>query len=152
MAPRREGVPPNPVACNIDMLSMSRFLAAMEPEDIIYALLPSENGAADGFAVLPIAMQQLLEEYTDLMPKELPPGLPPMRDIQHQIDLILGSNLPNRPVYRLSPKEAEELQRQVEKLLERGYIRESMSPYAVPALLVPKKGWILAPLCRQQSY
>ena len=46
MAPRREGVPPNPVACNINMLSMSRFLAAIEPEDIIYALLPGENGAA----------------------------------------------------------------------------------------------------------
>jgi hypothetical protein len=57
-----------------------------------------------------------------------------MLDIQHQIDLIPGSTLPNRPAYRLSPKEAEELQRQVVELLERRYIHESMSLCAVLAL------------------
>jgi len=41
-----------------------------------------------------------------------------MRDIQHQIDLIPRSILPNRPAYRFRPKEAEELQRQVVELLE----------------------------------
>jgi hypothetical protein len=139
LAPRRDGANPAPVADNTNLLSMSRFLVEVEREDRIYALLPCGNSAVDETPELPPEVQQMLAEISDLMLEDFLPGLPPMRDIQHQIDLIPGSILPNRPAYRLSPKEAEELERQVVELLERGYIRESMSPCAVPALLVPKK-------------
>jgi len=139
LAPRRDGANLAPVADNTNLLSMSRFLVEVEREDRIYALLPCGNSAVDETPELPPEVQQMLAEFSDLMLEDFPPGLPPMRDIQHRIDLIPGSILPNRPAYRLSPKEAEELQRQVVELLERGYIRESMSPCAVPALLVPKK-------------
>ncbi|XP_074292167.1 uncharacterized protein LOC141619029 [Silene latifolia] len=81
----------------------------------------------------------LLKEFEDVFPEDLPPGLPPIRGIEHQIDLIPGAALPNKAAYRCNPTETKELQRQIEELMERGYVRESMSPCAVPTLLVPKK-------------
>ncbi|XP_042979994.1 uncharacterized protein LOC122310185 [Carya illinoinensis] len=122
LAPRREGLTPTLVANNTNLLSMSRFLDEVEHGGVVYALLPCENSAIDVDTDLPVEVQRLLAKFSDLMPEDLPPGLPPMRDIQHQIDLVPVSSLPNRPAYRLSPKEAEELQRQVVELLERGYI------------------------------
>ena len=62
-----------------------------------------------------------------------------MRGIEHHIDLLPGAALPNKPAYKCNPTETKELQRQVQELIDRGYIRESMSPCSIPALLVPKK-------------
>ena len=83
-------------------------------------------------------VRPILEVFFDVVPEEIPHGLPPMRDIQHQIDLIPGLVLPNKPAYRMSYNEHEELKRQVDDLLGKGLIQESKSPCAIPALLVPK--------------
>ncbi|XP_071678658.1 uncharacterized protein [Lolium perenne] len=88
---------------------------------------------------LPPAVANLLQEFIDVFPQDVPPGLPPIRGIEHQIDLIPGASLPNRAPYRTNPEETKEIQRQIQVLQDKGYIRESLSPCAVPIILVPKK-------------
>lgn len=81
----------------------------------------------------------LLQKYKDVLSDELPVDLPPIRGIEHQIDLVPGVSLPNRDAYRASPEETKELQRQIQDLMDKGLVRESLNPCAVPVILVPKK-------------
>ena len=99
------------------------------------ALLTSSNIAPE----LPSGFEFILQEYGDVFPEESPAGLPPFRGIEHQIDHVPGASLPNRPAYRTNQEETKELQRQVDELMEKGHIIESISPCVVPVLLVPKK-------------
>jgi hypothetical protein len=92
---------------------------------------------------LPEEIQELLEEFVDIVVDELPCSLPPIRSISHHIDLIPGESLPNKETYRLTPRENEEVKRQVQDLMDKGLVRESLSPCVVPTVLSPKKdgGW-----------
>ena len=88
---------------------------------------------------MPSSIVSLLQEFEDVFPEEIPNGLPPIRGIEHQIDFVPGATIPNRPAYRSNPEETKELQKQVGELMEKGYVRDSLSPCAVPVILVPKK-------------
>jgi hypothetical protein len=62
---------------------------------------------------LPEKIQELLENFADIVVDELPHSLPPIISIIHHIDLILGVSLPNKEAYRLTPWENEEVKNQV---------------------------------------
>ncbi|XP_056843071.1 uncharacterized protein LOC130495662 [Raphanus sativus] len=101
----------------------------------------SKEGCFAGFEVqdVPAEVQVLMDQYKDVFPEEIPAGLPPIRGIEHQIDFVPGAPLPNRAAYRVNPEEAKELERQVQDLMDKGYIRESLSPCSVPGLKVDEE-------------
>ena len=69
---------------------------------------------------LPPQVENLLSDFEDIFSNEGPNGLPPIRGIEHQIDLIPGASLPTRPAYRTNPEETKEIESQVQDLLEKG--------------------------------
>ena len=83
-------------------------------------------------------LASVLKEYRDVF-QPLPAGLPPPRHIDHHIDLEPGSQPPFKAVYRMSPVELEEVRRQLDDLLEKGFIQPSKSPFGAPILFVRKK-------------
>jgi hypothetical protein len=92
---------------------------------------------------LPEEVQELMENFVDIVVDELPNSLPPIKSISHHIDLIQGESMLNKVAYRSMPRENEEVKNQVQELLDKGLVRESLSPCAVPTVLSPKKdgGW-----------
>jgi hypothetical protein len=58
--------------------------------------------------------------------------------------------LPNQAAYSTNPEETKEIQQQVQELLDNGYVCESLSPCAIPVILVPKKNgtWCMYVDCR----
>jgi hypothetical protein len=77
-------------------------------------------------------------EYQDVFPEELP-GMPPDREVEFSIELLPGTApIPKRP-YRMDVKDLVELKKQIEELLEKGFIRPSSPPWGAPVLFVNKK-------------
>ena len=80
----------------------------------------------------------LVKDYLDVFPEELP-GMPPNCVIEFLIELMPGTGPISKRPYRMPVNDLEEMKKQIEELLEKGYIRPSSSPRGAPVLLVEKK-------------
>ena len=80
----------------------------------------------------------ILQEFRDVFPDEIR-GLPPKRDIDFKIELVHGLTPVYKILYKMSTPELLELKMQLQKLLEKKYIRSSVSPWGASILFVKKK-------------
>ena len=94
---------------------------ALSSHKLLVVLLYQEVREAtnDLTHALPLEIVSVLNDFTDVLPEDVPAVLPPIQGIEHQIDLMPGATIPNRPSYRANPEETKELQKQVGELLEK---------------------------------
>ncbi|GBG88642.1 hypothetical protein CBR_g48173 [Chara braunii] len=130
------GVDDSLTHCCLSALAFARLVKKEQLEEQVFVAYvrpvtePKEEKPID------LAIAKLLEEFKDLA--EPPIGVVP-RPIQHRIEIEPGSRTPKGAVYRMSLRELEELRKQLDELLEEGWIRPSSSPFGAPVLFVPKK-------------
>eukprot|EP00253_Pinus_taeda_P008789 PITA_08789 len=84
-----------------------------------------------------VDLVKVFSEY-DILFQE-PKGLPPKREIVHDIHLQQDSPLPNIGMYMLSALENVEIKKKVQELLDKGFIRPNTSPCGSPIVLVRNK-------------
>eukprot|EP00253_Pinus_taeda_P022381 PITA_22381 len=117
--------------------SIPRINAALEDRQAEYQPTMVElEDSKDKIAILNNI--PVIQEFTDVFPEEIP-GLPPKRNIDFTIELVPGAAPVSRAPYRMSVPELTELKMQLQELLDKNYIRPSVSPWGAPVLFVKKK-------------
>ena len=106
-------------------------------EDRMSLLMPSDLAlpvAAHAEASPDLASITMVCDFWDVFPEDLP-GLPPDRDVEFSIELEPSTAPISRRPYRMAPKELAEMKKQLEELLEKGFIRPSSSSWGCPTIL-----------------
>ncbi|XP_050887442.1 uncharacterized protein LOC127092591 [Lathyrus oleraceus] len=112
-------------------VGMVNFL--FENEKLVLLVLikePSDNLSVTQIPVVCEFPEVFLEDVT---------SLPPEREVEFSIDLIPGTAPISVSPYRMVPLELRELKNQLDELLNKHFIRPSVSPWGAPVLLVKKK-------------
>jgi hypothetical protein len=120
-------------------------LVSLSGEEVLVELVLSEPRKGSYHRVTahieevePSEAINVVSEFLDVFPEELP-GMPPERKVEFVIELIPGTAPISKRAYRVSEPELVELKKQIDELLDKGYIRPSTSPWAAPVLFVEKK-------------
>ncbi|GBG62341.1 hypothetical protein CBR_g30295 [Chara braunii] len=123
--------------CCLSAPAFARLVKKEQSEEQVFVVYvrPVTEGKEEISSTNP-TIAKLLEEFKDLT--ESPTGVV-SRPIQHRIEIEPCSRTPKGAIYRMSPRELEELRKQLDELLEKGWIRPSSSPSGAPVLFVPKK-------------
>ena len=91
-------------------MSETRVKRVISKSKPLFALLMVESNTSEGLKPMHPLAQSLLKELEHIFTNDLPPGLLPLRGIEHQIDLLADAPLLNKLAYRCNPNESKELQ------------------------------------------
>ena len=121
------------VVPNVILAMQARQLLRKGCEAFFFSLvLDSKRGQVD------VEKIPVVKEFLDVFPKELP-GIPPEREVDLSIEVVHGTTPISKAPYRMAPTKLKELKTQLHELLDKGFIRPSVSPWGAPVLFVKKK-------------
>jgi hypothetical protein len=128
----------------LDVAARALEIRSPTSEDLVLYLPCQDSTQSCVFAMMESPVKKILVvcEYADVFSNELP-GMPPDRDIEFAIELQPGTTPISKRPYRMPPAELAELMKQLQELLDKGFIRPSTLPWGCPALFVKKKDEIL---------
>jgi hypothetical protein len=108
--------------------------------DLMLYLPSQETARSCAFSMIELPLKKIpvVCEYVDVFPNELP-GMPPDRDIEFAMELQPGTTPISKRPYRMPPAELAELKKEMQELLDKGFIHPNISPWGCPALFVNKK-------------
>uniref|UniRef100_A0A388KQL4 Reverse transcriptase n=1 Tax=Chara braunii TaxID=69332 RepID=A0A388KQL4_CHABU len=138
--PEAELIPLEPDPPSISMAPIS---TSVPPPSVESTLSSRADADAEELACytadLEPAVRNVIREYHDVFPSSFSyAGIPPMRDVEHSIQLVPDYRVHHQAPYRLSIPEATKLERQLEELLRQGFIKLSNSPWGAPVLFARK--------------
>ncbi|KAL0545180.1 hypothetical protein IC582_020327 [Cucumis melo] len=119
----------------ISAMQLKKGLSRDEPTFMVIPLNSSENSGE----TVPKEIMRVLEKYRDVMPDSLPKSLSPRRMIDHEIELVTGVEPPAKNAYHMAPPKLAELRKQLDELLNAGFIRPAKAPYGASVLFQKKK-------------
>ncbi|KAH0709559.1 hypothetical protein KY284_010986 [Solanum tuberosum] len=119
---------------------MGRFISYLKARKMIskgylYNLVWVKDSSSETPTLKSIPM---VNEFPEVFPDDLP-GVPPEREIEFRIDLLPDTQPISIPLYKMAPAELKELKEQLKDLLDKGFIRASISPWGAPVFFVKKK-------------
>ena len=115
--------------------------------DVLGSLSGIDSVTFEGSDKQGTELMDLLKRLEKVFPDDLPSKLPPLRRVNHDIDVEPNAIPPSKPPFRYSQPELQELQQQLEDLLRKGFIRPSKSPYGAPVFFVRKADGTLRMVC-----
>ncbi|XP_039017075.1 uncharacterized protein LOC120147894 [Hibiscus syriacus] len=125
---------PHPGKKILSAIQFKKGVKKGKPSFLVFPI--SKEDANPG--TLPKNVQEVLRDFEDVMLDELPKELPPRRSVDHEIELIPRVKPLAKFSYRMSPPKLAELRKQLDELLQAGFIRPSKSPFGAPVLFQRK--------------
>ena len=117
---------------NVILVMQVRRFIRKEYEAFLALILESKRSQVD------VEKIPIVREFPDVFPEELP-GIPLEREVDLSIEIMPRTTPVSRAPYRMALAELKELRVQLQELLDKGFVRPSVSPRGAPVLFVKKK-------------